>query len=233
MLCTPDTLASCNFIVHAALFTSQTQCTCRSPRTCDVSGFSPGAPGCSASVVPTRRISRQARKHGGGHTHDKDPDFSPRPRPRCADMSSAVTETEESVRSSALTPLKLVGLMCVFLALCLDVGALMSPAWVTADDQYYLSLWESCWKPASTDKWQCSSTLSSERFMPVHSELLINKMCSPQEPLLDKWFIFSGFLILSIMNDPSHTDTCCFLPSPLFFWVYPTCYLISSICSQR
>ncbi|XP_061910060.1 transmembrane protein 47-like isoform X2 [Entelurus aequoreus] len=77
-------------------------------------------------------------------------------------MSSAVTETEESVRSSALTPLKLVGLMCVFLALCLDVGALMSPAWVTADDQYYLSLWESCWKAASTDRWQCSSTLSSD-----------------------------------------------------------------------
>lgn len=76
-------------------------------------------------------------------------------------MSSAVTETEESARSSPLTPLKLVGLVCVFLALCLDVGAVMSPAWVTADDQYYLSLWESCWKPASTESWQCSSTLAS------------------------------------------------------------------------
>lgn len=76
-------------------------------------------------------------------------------------MSSAVTETEESGRSSPLTPLKLVGLVCVFLALCLDVGAVMSPAWVTADDQYYLSLWESCWKPASTESWQCSSTLAS------------------------------------------------------------------------
>lgn len=76
-------------------------------------------------------------------------------------MSSAVTETEESARSSPLTPLKLVGLVCVFLALCLDVGAVMSPAWVTADDQYYLSLWESCWKPASTEGWQCSSTLAS------------------------------------------------------------------------
>lgn len=76
-------------------------------------------------------------------------------------MSSAVTETEESARSSPLTPLKLVGLVCVFLALCLDVGAVMSPAWVTADDQYYLSLWESCWKPASTESWQCSSTLGS------------------------------------------------------------------------
>lgn len=37
----------------------------------------------------------------------------------------------------------------------------MSPAWVTADDQYYLSLWESCWKPASSENWQCSSTLDS------------------------------------------------------------------------
>lgn len=76
-------------------------------------------------------------------------------------MSSAVTETEESARSSPLTPLKLVGLVCVFLALCLDVGAVMSPAWVTADDQYYLSLWESCWKPTSTENWQCSSTLGA------------------------------------------------------------------------
>lgn len=76
-------------------------------------------------------------------------------------MSSAVTETEESARSSPLTPLKLVGLVCVFLALCLDVGAVMSPAWVTADDQYYLSLWESCWKPASNENWHCSSTLAS------------------------------------------------------------------------
>lgn len=83
------------------------------------------------------------------------------PFPSSPAMSSAVTETEESARSSPLTPLKLVGLVCVFLALCLDVGAVMSPAWVTADDQYYLSLWESCWKPASTENWQCSSTLGS------------------------------------------------------------------------
>uniref|UniRef100_A0A3Q3Q305 Transmembrane protein 47 n=1 Tax=Monopterus albus TaxID=43700 RepID=A0A3Q3Q305_MONAL len=69
---------------------------------------------------------------------------------------------EESARSSPLTPLKLVGLVCVFLALCLDVGAVMSPAWVTAEDHYYLSLWESCWKPASTENWQCSSTLGTD-----------------------------------------------------------------------
>lgn len=76
-------------------------------------------------------------------------------------MSSALTQTEEAARGSPLTPLKLVGLLCVFLALCLDVGAVMSPAWVTADDQYYRSLWESCWKLATTDRWQCSSALRS------------------------------------------------------------------------
>ncbi|CAL8389889.1 unnamed protein product [Boreogadus saida] len=73
------------------------------------------------------------------------------------------SETEEASRGSPLTPLKLVGLVCVFLALCLDVGAVMSPAWVTAADEYYLSLWEACWKPASNDNWQCTSTLDSGR----------------------------------------------------------------------
>ncbi|XP_061634860.1 transmembrane protein 47 isoform X2 [Phyllopteryx taeniolatus] len=75
-------------------------------------------------------------------------------------MSSSVNGTEE-VRVSALTPLKLVGLLCVFLALCLDVGAVLSPAWVTADDQYSLSLWESCWKPVSSAEWSCNSTLAT------------------------------------------------------------------------
>uniref|UniRef100_A0A3B3C4E6 Transmembrane protein 47 n=1 Tax=Oryzias melastigma TaxID=30732 RepID=A0A3B3C4E6_ORYME len=60
----------------------------------------------------------------------------------------------EEVRVSALTPLKLVGLACVFFALCLDVGATLSPAWVTAEDQYHLSLWESCWKPVSSLEWR-------------------------------------------------------------------------------
>lgn len=73
-------------------------------------------------------------------------------------MASSVSGTEE-VRVSALTPLKLVGLMCVFLALCLDVGAVLSPAWVTAVDQYYLSMWVSCWKPVSSSDWSCNSTL--------------------------------------------------------------------------
>lgn len=75
-------------------------------------------------------------------------------------MASSVSGTEE-VRVSALTPLKLVGLVCIFLALCLDVGAVLSPAWVTADDQYYLSLWESCWKPVTSETWQCNTTLET------------------------------------------------------------------------
>lgn len=75
-------------------------------------------------------------------------------------MASSVSGTEE-VRVTALTPLKLVGLVCVFLALCLDVGAMLSPAWVTADDQYFLSLWASCWKPVSSEDWSCNSTLAT------------------------------------------------------------------------
>lgn len=75
-------------------------------------------------------------------------------------MASSVSGTED-VRVSALTPLKLVGLVCVFLALCLDVGAVLSPAWVTADDQYYLSMWVSCWKPVSSVEWSCNSTLTT------------------------------------------------------------------------
>ncbi|KAG8508097.1 Transmembrane protein 47 [Galemys pyrenaicus] len=75
-------------------------------------------------------------------------------------MASAGSGMEE-VRVSVLTPLKLVGLVCIFLALCLDLGAVLSPAWVTADHQYYLSLWESCRKPASLDIWHCETTLNS------------------------------------------------------------------------
>lgn len=75
-------------------------------------------------------------------------------------MASSLSGAEE-VRVSALTPLKLVGLVCVFLALCLDIGAMLSPAWVTAEDQYYLSLWVSCWKPVSAADWFCNSTLAT------------------------------------------------------------------------
>ncbi|KAM9831821.1 transmembrane protein 47 [Neosynchiropus ocellatus] len=75
-------------------------------------------------------------------------------------MASSVNGAEE-VRRSALTPLKLLGLVCLFLALCLDVGALLSPAWVTADGQYYLSLWQSCWKRTSSAEWSCNLTLNT------------------------------------------------------------------------
>lgn len=75
-------------------------------------------------------------------------------------MASSLSGAEE-VRVSALTPLKLVGLVCVFLALCLDVGAVLSPAWVTADDQYYLSMWVSCKKHVSSLVWSCKGTLST------------------------------------------------------------------------
>ncbi|KAK3540379.1 hypothetical protein QTP70_030210 [Hemibagrus guttatus] len=80
-------------------------------------------------------------------------------------MASSASGTEEArgaASSSAPTPLKLVGLVCVFLALCLDVGAVLSPAWVTADQQYYLSLWESCAKSAGASAWQCSGTLNTD-----------------------------------------------------------------------
>lgn len=85
-------------------------------------------------------------------------------------MASAGSGMEE-VRVSVLTPLKLVGLVCIFLALCLDLGAVLSPAWVTADHQYYLSLWESCRKPGNLDSWLCESTLHSGeiRLPPAHS----------------------------------------------------------------
>ncbi|KAG9349622.1 hypothetical protein JZ751_028070 [Albula glossodonta] len=78
-------------------------------------------------------------------------------------MASSASGAEE-VRVSVLTPLKLVGLVCIFLALCLDIGAVLSPAWVTADNQYYLSLWDSCWKPAASESWRCSSTLETVVF---------------------------------------------------------------------
>lgn len=121
--------------------------------------------GCGGTAAASHYLFTQF-SHAARRTYTEtnvcslDPSLSPHP-PLQPTMSSAVTETEESARSSPLTPLKLVGLVCVFLALCLDVGAVMSPAWVTADDQYYLSLWESCWKPASTENWQCNSTLGS------------------------------------------------------------------------
>lgn len=65
-------------------------------------------------------------------------------------------------------PFKLIALLCVFLALCLDVVALLSPAWVTAD-HFSLSLWESCSQsdarnPDEEPEWSCFSTLTSGTF---------------------------------------------------------------------
>ncbi|TTV42342.1 Transmembrane protein 47 [Bagarius yarrelli] len=59
---------------------------------------------------------------------------------------------------TCVRPFKLMALLCVFLALCLDVAALVSPAWVTAEG-YYLSLWESCVDNGAA--WTCASTLTS------------------------------------------------------------------------
>lgn len=98
-------------------------------------------------------------------------------------MASSVSGAEE-VRVSALTPLKLVGLVCVFLALCLDVGAMVSPAWVTADDQYYLSLWVSCWKPVSSVEWSCNSTLATgER--EIRTQTHTRSMCLKPRQTID------------------------------------------------
>ncbi|XP_034034429.1 transmembrane protein 47-like [Thalassophryne amazonica] len=64
-------------------------------------------------------------------------------------------------------PFKLIALLCVFLALCLDLVALLSPSWVTAD-HFSLSLWESCSQEevrhATLEEapWSCFSTLTSD-----------------------------------------------------------------------
>ncbi|XP_056141008.1 transmembrane protein 47-like [Lampris incognitus] len=63
-------------------------------------------------------------------------------------------------------PFKLIALLCVFLALCLDVVALLSPAWVTAE-HFSLSLWESCTRSGARHlgkeaEWSCFSTLTSD-----------------------------------------------------------------------
>ncbi|KAJ8350391.1 hypothetical protein SKAU_G00255210 [Synaphobranchus kaupii] len=96
-------------------------------------------------------------------------------------MASSASGAEE-VRVSVLTPLKLVGLVCIFLALCLDIGAVLSPAWVTADNQYYLSLWDSCWKPAASENWRCSSTLESD--WQIATLALLLGGAAPHSPLV-------------------------------------------------
>lgn len=75
-------------------------------------------------------------------------------------------------------PFKLIALLCVFLALCLDVVALLSPAWVTAD-HFSLSLWESCSQsearnPAEDAEWSCFSTLTAgTTFLSLHLRPLV------------------------------------------------------------
>uniref|UniRef100_A0A8D0HNR5 Transmembrane protein 47 n=1 Tax=Sphenodon punctatus TaxID=8508 RepID=A0A8D0HNR5_SPHPU len=58
-----------------------------------------------------------------------------------------------------LRPFKLIALFCVFIALALDVVALLSPAWVTSA-HYSLSLWEAC--KQFTNVWHCLSTLKTD-----------------------------------------------------------------------
>ncbi|XP_044283459.1 transmembrane protein 47-like [Varanus komodoensis] len=56
-------------------------------------------------------------------------------------------------------PFKLIALLCAFIALVLDVAALLSPAWVTSE-RYSLSLWEACRQ--APDVWKCFSTLHTD-----------------------------------------------------------------------
>ncbi|XP_063169519.1 transmembrane protein 47-like [Candoia aspera] len=56
-------------------------------------------------------------------------------------------------------PFKLIALLCAFLALALDVAALLSPAWVTSE-RYSLSLWKECRQLLGG--WQCLSTLRTD-----------------------------------------------------------------------
>ncbi|XP_032993883.1 transmembrane protein 47-like [Lacerta agilis] len=60
-----------------------------------------------------------------------------------------------------LRPFKLIALLCAFIALALDVAALLSPAWVTSE-RYSRSLWVSCCMQAPDDVWECSSTLQTD-----------------------------------------------------------------------
>ncbi|XP_061454724.1 transmembrane protein 47-like [Rhineura floridana] len=56
-------------------------------------------------------------------------------------------------------PFKLIALLCAFIALALDVAALLSPAWVTSE-RYSRSLWEACRQ--APDAWECDSTLQTD-----------------------------------------------------------------------
>uniref|UniRef100_A0A8C4WD70 Transmembrane protein 47 n=1 Tax=Gopherus evgoodei TaxID=1825980 RepID=A0A8C4WD70_9SAUR len=58
-----------------------------------------------------------------------------------------------------LRPFKLIALVCLLVALALDVVALLSPAWVTSE-RGSLSLWEACKR--APDVWHCLSTLRTD-----------------------------------------------------------------------
>ncbi|KAM3910532.1 transmembrane protein 47-like [Leptodactylus fuscus] len=68
---------------------------------------------------------------------------------------------ETAVLPPAMPPrhFTLVVLLCGFLALALDVVALVSPAWVTSK-HFSLSLWEICRQ--QMDAWHCKSVLHSD-----------------------------------------------------------------------
>lgn len=110
-------------------------------------------------------------------------------------MASSGSGMEE-VRVSVLTPLKLVGLVCIFLALCLDLGAVLSPAWVTADHQSYLSLWESCNKLGNPEIWNCKTTLNSGESGHLPTPLGAGFLPA-----------FSSSLALALLADPTHCSS--------------------------
>uniref|UniRef100_A0A8C8SS50 Transmembrane protein 47 n=1 Tax=Pelusios castaneus TaxID=367368 RepID=A0A8C8SS50_9SAUR len=58
-----------------------------------------------------------------------------------------------------LRPFKLIALVCLFVAVALDVVALLSPAWVTSE-RGSLSLWEACKR--APDVWHCLSALRTD-----------------------------------------------------------------------
>ncbi|XP_074819144.1 transmembrane protein 47-like isoform X1 [Natator depressus] len=62
-----------------------------------------------------------------------------------------------------LRPFKLIALLCLLVALALDVVALLSPAWVTSQ-RGSLSLWEACKR--APDVWHCLSTLRTAATQP-------------------------------------------------------------------
>uniref|UniRef100_A0A674IBY4 Uncharacterized protein n=1 Tax=Terrapene triunguis TaxID=2587831 RepID=A0A674IBY4_9SAUR len=71
--------------------------------------------------------------------------------------SASAWSRERGVR--VLRPFKLIALVCLLVALALDVVALLSPAWVTSE-RGSLSLWEACKR--APDVWHCLITLRTD-----------------------------------------------------------------------